>query len=47
MLEKRIKVLIEGHYRERNCLRLVKRLKREKGMLFFTFLKEKKRSRHL
>lgn len=29
-----------GHYRERNCLRLVKRLKREKGMLF-TFLEKK------
>jgi len=39
-LEKRIGALISGHYRERNYLRLVKRLKREKGMLF-TFLEKK------
>lgn len=36
-LEQRIEVLISARYKERNCLRLVKRLKREKGMLF-TFL---------
>lgn len=36
-LEQRVQILIAAGYRERNCLRLVKRLKREKGMLF-TFL---------
>jgi len=39
-LEGRVDDLIAASYRERNCLRLVKRLKREKGMLF-TFLEKK------
>lgn len=38
-LEQRMQALIAASYRERNCLRLVKRLKREKGMLF-TFLEK-------
>lgn len=38
-LEQRVQALIAASYRERNCLRLVKRLKRDKGMLF-TFLEK-------
>ncbi|MEM3172281.1 MAG: transposase [Candidatus Nitrosotenuis sp.] len=38
-LEQRVQILIAASYGERNCLRLVKRLKREKGMLF-TFLEK-------
>ncbi len=40
-LEARVDGLVESYSssKERNCLRLVKRLRREKGMLF-TFLKE-------
>ncbi|MEO9294783.1 MAG: IS66 family transposase, partial [Nitrososphaera sp.] len=39
-LEQRVQALIAASYGEKNCLRLVKRLKREKGMLF-TFLEKK------
>ncbi|MDI1495453.1 MAG: Transposase [Cenarchaeum symbiont of Oopsacas minuta] len=37
-LERRISYLLSKKYTEKNCIRFVKRLKREQGMLF-TFLK--------